>query len=353
MRARIMAGLAAVLILVALALPARAMDIQRVVSPKHGIVAWLVEDHSVPVVSMSVAFRGGAALDPEGKAGLAEMTSDLIDEGSGDLDSQAYHKALENIAASVSFDAGPDNFTGALRTLSAKRDRAFELFRMALTVPRFDAEPVARVRAQILSSLRERQERPNYIASRLFYRTVFPGHPYGRPVDGTLESVPDITVADMKGFVARRLARDNLVVGVVGDIAASELATRLDDMFGALPEKSAPRDVPEATYGGAGKLQVVHKPIPQSVAIFGEPGIKRKDPDWYAALVLDQIFGSGTFSSRLMEEVREKRGLAYGVYAGLAPYRHAGPDRRAGGDAQRQARRVARGHPRRVEAHGR
>ncbi len=319
--ARALAALAAIALL-AIALPARAMDIQQVTSPKHKIVAWLVEDHSVPVISLSVAFRGGAALDPKGKDGLAEFASDLMDEGAGDLDSQAYHKALERIAASVRFDAGPDNFSGSLRTLSARRDRAFELFRMALAAPRFDPEPVARVRAQLLSSLREREQRPNYIAQRLFYRTIFPDHPYGAPVDGTLETVPNITAADMKAFVARRLARDNLVVGVVGDISAQELATRLDDMFGALPATSAPRDVPEATYGGAGKLQVVNKPIPQSIVVFGEPGIKRTDPDWYAALLMDQIFGSGNFSSRLMEEVREKRGLAYGVSAGLAPYRH-------------------------------
>ncbi len=308
----------------ALARPAGAMDIERVVSPKHHIVAWLVEDHAIPVLSVSVAFRGGAALDPAGKEGLAEFASDLMDEGAGDLDSQAYHKALEDIAASVRFDAGPDTFTASLRTLSAKRDRAFELFRMALTAPRFDAEPVARVRAQLLSSLREQLQRPNTIARRLFYRTILPDHPYGRPVEGTLESIPLISAADMKGFVAGRIARDNLVVGVVGDISAQELATRLDTLFGGLPAKSAPRALPQAQYGGAGKLQLVKKPIPQSVAVFGAPGIERKDPDWYAALVMDQIFGSGSFSSRLMEEVREKRGLAYGVHAGLAPYRHGG-----------------------------
>ncbi len=340
---------------VALALPARAMDIERVTSPKHKIVAWLVEDHTVPVVSVSVAWRGGAALDPKGKDGLAAFTSDLMDEGAGDLNSQAYHKALERIAASVRFDAGPDNFTASLRTLSAKRDRAFALFRMALTAPRFDPEPVARVRAQVLSALRERLQRPNYIARRLFYSTIFPGHPYGKPADGTLDTIPNISAADMKGFVARRLARDNLVVGVVGDISAQELARRLDELFGDLPAASAPRDVPEATYGGAGKLQVVEKPIPQSVVVFGEPGIKRTDPDWYAALLMDQIFGSGNFASRLMEEVREKRGLAYGVYAGLAPYRHGALI--AGGVATRNAKvaeslEVIRAEWKRMEEHG-
>jgi zinc protease len=309
-------------LLVAVA-PAQAFDIKRVVSP-GGIEAWLVEDHSVPVVSVSVAFRGGAALDPEGKGGLAEMVSGLLDEGAGDLDSQGFQAALEDIAASVGFSAGVDSFGASLRTLSAERDRAFALFRMALTAPRFDAEPVARVRAQVLASLRQQSENPNRIASETWYRTVFPDHPYGRPARGTIESVGRITVDDLREFARTRLARGNMVVGVVGDIAADELARRLDDTFGALPAEPKAAPVPEATPVGAGRVIVIKKPIPQSVVVFGEPGIKRQDPDWYAALVMNRILGEGGFSSRLMEEVREKRGLAYSVNSSLAPFQHAG-----------------------------
>jgi zinc protease len=309
-------------LLILAALPAGAVEIKPVKSP-GGILAWLVEDHTVPVVSISVAFRGGAALDPPDKGGLAEMTSDLLDEGAGDLDSQAIQKAVEDISAQMSFGAGRDNFSASLRTLASERDRAFALFRLALTAPRFDAEPVTRVRAQILASIRQGQEQPNRIASETWSATVFPGHPYGQPTRGTLESVPKITPDDMRGFVKTRLARSDMYIGVVGDIKADELARRLDEIFEGLPTDSQAAPVPEAAMAGQGKLIVIKKPIPQSVAIFGEKGLKRADPDWYAAVVMNRIFGEGGFASRLMEEVREKRGLAYGVSTTLQPMDHA------------------------------
>lgn len=309
------------LILIAFALPARAVDI-KVVRSKGGIAAWLVEDHTVPVVSMSVAFRGGAALDPEGKGGLAEMTASLLDEGAGELDSQAFQKEVEDISAQLSFSAGRDNFSASLRTLSAEREKAFRLFQLALTAPRFDGEPVARVRAQILAGIRRGLEQPNRIASETWSATVFPDHPYGRPTRGTLQSVPTITADDMRGFVKTRLAKSQMFVGVVGDIGADELARRLDEIFGALPADGKAEVVPEAKMAGQGKLIVIRKPIPQSVAIFGETGLKRADPDWYAALVMNRVFGEGGFASRLMAEVREKRGLAYGVSTNLQPMDH-------------------------------
>jgi zinc protease len=312
----------AALAFILLALPARAVEI-KVVTSKGGIEAWLVEDRTVPVVSMSVAFRGGAALDPEGKGGLAEMTASLLDEGAGDLDSQAFQKAVADISAHLSFNAGRDEFTASLRTLSAERERAFRLFQLALTAPRFDAEPVARVRAQILAGIRRGQEQPNRIAAETWSATVFPDHPYGRPTRGTLQSVPTITPEDMRGFVKTRLAKSQMVIGVVGDIGADELARRLDQVFGALPADGNAASIPEANMAGQGKLIVVRKPIPQSVAIFGEKGLKRADPDWYAALVMNRIFGEGGFASRLMEEVREKRGLAYSVSTSLQPMDHA------------------------------
>jgi zinc protease len=315
-----MRALIAVLLLV-VALPAGAVEIKSVKSP-GGIEAWLVEDHSVPVISISVAFRGGAALDPPAKAGLAETTASLLDEGAGDLDSQGFQKALEDISAQLSFGAGRDNFSASLRTLSAERNRAFELFRLALTAPRFDEEPVARVRAQILAGIRRGLEQPNRIASETWSATVFPDHPYGRPTRGTLETVPAITTEDMRSFVRTRLAKSQMVIGVVGDIGAEELTRRLDEIFGTLPKDPAAAPVPEAAVQGQGKLIVIKKPIPQSVAIFGERGLKRDDPEWYAAVVMNRIFGEGGFSSRLMEEVREKRGLAYGVSTSLQPMDH-------------------------------
>jgi zinc protease len=294
-----------------------ASQVERVVSP-GGIEAYLLSESSIPFLSLSLDFRGGAALDPEGLEGLAYMVSGLLDEGAGDLDSQAFRTELEDRAIRLSFDAGRDQFTGEFKTLTEHRERAFEMLRLALSEPRFDAEPVERIRNQIQASLRRRAEDPDYLAAQTWFAGAFPDHPYGRPVQGTVESIGRITVADLEGFVDRRLAKDNLVIGVAGDITAAELAPLLDRAFGDLPGSAAPVAIPPATPAGEGTV-ILRKDVPQSAVLFGETGMPRDDPDFYAAYVANHILGGGGFTSRLTEEVREKRGLAYSVYSYLYP----------------------------------
>ena len=276
--------------------PAHAVNVERVVSP-GGIEAWLVRDTTIPVISLDLAFRGGSALDPDDELGLARMVSGLLDEGAGNLDSETFQRKLNGDAIQLGFDSSQDYVTGNLKTLKENRDTAFDLLRIALTAPRFDAEPVARVRAQILNSLRRQSENPNRIASETWYRTVFPDHPYGRPAHGTIETVGRIAVEDLRDFVATRLARANMVVGVVGDIAAAELARRLDETFGALPAEPKVAPVTEAKPVGAGRVIVVKKPIPQSVVIFGEPGIKRQDQARIDCLTLKEDGASPTMAT--------------------------------------------------------
>lgn len=302
--------------------PATAIDIQRVVSP-GGIEAWLVRDTSVPVISVSFAFDGGASLDPAGKEGRAEMVSGLLDEGAGDLTSQAFQAQLEDIAARLRFSASSDRFSGTLRTLSVNRDKAFGLLALALTKPRFDSRPVERIRSQMVAGLKSALQNPDTIASRAWYKAVFPTHPYGRPNGGTIESVKAITVADLKDFTTRYLARKSLLVGVAGDITAEELARRLDQVFGGLPKTGSAIPVPDVTPAAAGKQIIIDRNVPQSVVMFGHTGIARDNPDWYTASVMMRVLGGGGFASRLTEEVREKRGLAYSVYSYLNPYKHS------------------------------
>ena len=299
-------------------LPARAIEVERVVSPS-GIEAWLVEDHTNPIVALRFAFRGGAALDPKGKEGLAEMVSSLLDEGAGELDTQAFQRRLEDMAITLRFDAGLDTFSGRLRTLSANLGAAFDLLRLALTRPRFDDEPVARMGSQILTMIQRNSEDPDVIASRALRRALFPDHPYGRPVTGTEDSVKAITAADLRRFVAERLARDNLLIGAVGDIAPDQLAALLDETFGGLPGKAAAWRLPEVTPIATGRTIVVRKVVPQSAILFAQAGIKRDDDDFYPAYVMNYVLGGGGFTSRLYGEVREKRGLAYSVYTYLSP----------------------------------
>jgi zinc protease len=302
---------------------AAAVQVERVVSPR-GIEAWLVEDHINPIISLRFAFRGGAALDPQGREGLAEMAAALLDEGAGALDSQAFQGRLQDLSIGLSFDAGKDSFGGSLRTLSENREEAFRLLSLALAEPRFDAEPVARTRQQMLVRLKRDAEDPDALANRALFETLFPGHPYGRRNQGTAESVERIAVDDFRRFVRERLARETLVVGVVGDVAAAELKRLLDGTFGGLPEKASPWAVADARPQGRGKTVVVRKPVPQSAIAFAAEGLKRGDPDFYALTVLNHVLGGGGFTSRLYAEVREKRGLAYSVGSSLYPLDRAG-----------------------------
>jgi zinc protease len=309
---------------VAVTLPqtAEAVNIQEVTSP-GGITAWLVEDYTVPIVTTNFAFRGGAAQDPDDKAGLANMMSGLLDEGAGELDSAAFQTRLRDLNVDLSFDAGKDAFFGNLRTLKQNREEAFELLRLALTEPRFDEEPVARVRGQILSNLRRSQTDPNEIAGKTWSDVLFGDHPYGRETEGTLESVAAITVEDLRDFHARKLGRDNLVVAVVGAIDAETLATELDRAFGGLPEAAELVPVAEIE-PRVGVHQHVALAVPQTVIRMGGRGLTRDDPDFIPAFIANHILGGGGFSSRMYEEIREKRGLAYSVGTGLAAYDHAG-----------------------------
>ena len=305
------------------AFSAQATEIRKVVSDK-GIVAWFAPDKSVPLIAVSFAFRNaGSATDPDGKEGLAEMTSSLLDEGAGEMKSQDFQRAVEEIAAQLSFSAGRDTFSGQLRTLSAERGKAFDLLKQALNNPRFDAQPVKRIRSQIIASLRQQAENPRRISGRLWSKTVFPGHPYSKPSAGTEPTVSNISAPDLHSFVRHRFSRNRLIIGVVGDITETELKTHLDTVFGNLPARGKTVEIPDIKPAGNGKTLIVRKQIPQSVILLGHAGIKRDDPDWYAALLVTRVFGGGGLSSRLYEEIREKRGLAYSVYAYLNPMEHS------------------------------
>jgi zinc protease len=318
---------AAVVVCIAAALPvlstAGAATVERVVSPR-GIEAWLIEDHTNPMLSVSFAFRGGAAHDPAGKEGLARMVSALLDEGAGDLNSQAFQRRLEDLAVRLGFSARRDTFGGRLRTLSKNRDAAFDLLRLAVTAPRFDAEPIERIRSQLIAGLKQDLEDPDRIASLALIKQLFPDHPYGRTLRGTSESIGRITANDLRGFVKERLARSDLLIGVVGDIRPDELGALLDKTFMALPKTGSAETIQNVAPRSAGKTVVIRKPVPQSAIVFAQAGLKRDDPDYYTAVVLNHILGGGGFTSRLYLEVREKRGLAYSVGTGLIPMEHTG-----------------------------
>jgi zinc protease len=303
-------------------LAADATNIQRVVSP-GGIEAWLVQEPSIPLIALDFAFRGGANQDPADKPGVATMATSLLDEGAGDLDSKSFHERMEAKAIELGFNANRDQTTGFLRTLSANQDEAFELLRLALTEARFDKTDMDRIRDQMLSGLRRETTSPNEMASQRWWSTAFPGHPYGRPVRGTIESVPTITTADIKDYMRRVFARDTLKLAVVGNIDAASVGKLVDKVFGSLPAKGGLAAIPVVNPQGLGQKISVDLDVPQSVLMLGGVGVPRNDPDFVAAFVVNHILGGGSFSSRLYREVREVRGLAYSVYSALIPLDHS------------------------------
>jgi zinc protease len=293
-----------------------ATKIQHLISP-GGIEAWFVQDATVPLIAMEYAFGGGAAQDPADKPGVANMVASLIDEGSGDLDSKTFHERLDRRAIELSFSSTRDYFRGSLRMLKDNKDEAFDLLHMALTSPHFDATDVERIRSQIISGLRRDTTNPNALAGRKFLEIAYGDHPYGRQASGTLESVPTITVADMKDYVRRVIAKDTLKIAVVGDVDPATLGKLLDQTFGGLPAKASLTPVPDIVAAKPPQRAFVPLDVPQTVISFGGPGIMRHDPNFMAAYVVNHIIGGGGLSSRLYHEVREKRGLAYSVYQTL------------------------------------
>jgi zinc protease len=303
------------------AAPADAMDIKRVTSP-GGIEAWLVESHANPLIAIRFAFRGGASQDPADKQGLAYFVSGMMDEGAGDLDAVAFQERLQTLAMRMDFDAGRDVMLGNVQMLTANKDESLDLLRLAMAKPRFDADAVERVRGQIIAGLKFDENDPEEVAALAWDRLAFRDHPYGRPIKGTKSSIAAIGIDDLRDYARRVFARDKLVITVVGDIDAEKLGPTLDHVFGALPQASSLAPVADVKPPLGPAREIITMEVPQSVAQFGHRAFSRKDDDFMAAYILNYIIGGGGFSSRLMEEVREKRGLAYSVHSNIFPYQH-------------------------------
>lgn len=293
-----------------------AAKVQRVVSP-GGIEAWFVQDATVPLVAMEYAFVGGSSQDPADKPGVGSFTANMLDEGAADLDSKAFHERLERRAIEMRFSVTRDYLRGSMRTLRENSGEAFGLLKLALTSARFDSEPLERVRAQMLSNARRETTNPVSIAGRKFWEQAYGTHPYARPPNGTVESLPAIQAADLKDYAKRVLAKDTLKIAVVGDIAPEALGKLLDDTFGALPAKGNLTPVPEIGAAGPPLHTSAIVDVPQTSVYFGGPGIARNDPDFMAAYIVNHILGGGTLSTRLYKEVREKRGLVYSLSESL------------------------------------
>lgn len=298
---------------------ARAVEL---VTPS-GIRLWHVEDYTVPLLSLEFAFLGGASQDPAQACGLTNLLAILLDEGAGDLSSQRFHEALEEKAIELQFDAGRDRLEGSLRTLAENVEPAFALLALALHKPRFDADAIERVKAQVSASLKREESDPSARAREALHRLAFPDHAYGKPVEGRLGQFDSLTAEALRAHHTRLLARSNLFMASVGAISPQALIDQVERTFGPLAAQAGLVEVSRVEMSGADQRHIIDLDIPQSTLLLALPGIYRADPDYMPAMVLNHILGGGSFTSRLWTEVREKRGLAYSVWSTLAPRQHA------------------------------
>lgn len=306
--------------------PVMATEVHEVHS-QSGITAWLIEDHSLPLISMRIIFKeAGMASDPKTLSGRAYLAGELIYEGSGKYDALSFQKALEEHAIKLSTGVDADFTRISLQTLSEHRDTAFELLGGMLTAPRFDDEAIARVRKATQIMLSQAEASPGYQLQRAWQEAVFAGHPYANPPYGTPQSVTNISAADLKAFTQRYYTKENIIIGVAGDITPEQLSLLLDQHLARLSAKFAPETtVPEVPFPTKGQVKTVNKPIPQTMASFGVAAPKRTDDAYMTAFVMNQVLGGGgSLNSRLGEEIREKRGLAYYVSSDISGLLHSG-----------------------------
>lgn len=289
---------------------------------ENGLPFWFIGDHSVPIISIKFAFRNaGTKNDPPEKQGLVRLLSNTMDEGAGDLDSQSFQKALNDDSISLYFQASRDSFFGTLKTLKENKEKAFKLTTMALATPRFDQEPLDRMRRSNIARIHLSKSEPDWILARLVNDVAFENEPYALNSGGTLSSLPRITPDDLRKHAKNFLTKDRLVIAVTGDLSIEEAKTMVDQIFGKLPEttpeSAAEQKIKDFSLKNEGLNALYKKDIPQTFVQMNLPGITRDDPDYYPFLVMNQIFGSSGFGSRLTKEVREKRGLTYGIYSSL------------------------------------
>jgi zinc protease len=296
------------------------VPVAEIVSPS-GVRAWLVSDSTVPMIVVRAYWRGGSASQPENLSGVTTMMADMLTEGAGDMDADAFKERLETLNMSLGFGADWDGVGMTLTTLSENRDAAFEMARLALTAPRFDAAPMERIKRQMLVNIRQRETNASYVANLALDQALYPDHVYANRT--SRESVGRITRADIQARRAAVINRATLRLTIVGDIDAGTAGRLIDSTFGPLPMGEPPPEPPDAALRAPSPLIVRELPQPQSLILFAAPGIQDEDPDWIPLTVANYILGGGGFSSRLMNEVREQRGLVYGIGTTSSVREHA------------------------------
>ena len=291
----------------------------------NGVPVYFIPARELPMVDAQILFNAGSIRDGE-QAGLAKLTSALLEEGAGDWSADAIADRLDRVGARLSFSSRRDSASVALRVLVDPRylQPAVETVSRLLKEPSFAPDAVDRVRQQMLTALRERAQSPGAIAQDAFYKALYGNHPYGSPPEGTPASLNAIDRAAIEAFHRRYYTAANAVVAIVGDLDRPAAERLAENLVGGLAkgEAAPPPPAPPAPPGQT--LRIAH-PSSQSHILIGQLGVKRADPDYYALFLGNHVLGGNGLVSQLSQEIREKRGLAYGAYSAFSPMQQAGP----------------------------
>jgi zinc protease len=280
----------------------------------NGMTVLVLEQHFLPIVELHALIKTGSAQDPPEKAGLANLVASLLDEGTTTRTSKQLAEQIDFVGGSLAVKASEDFTTASARVLKKDVDLGFTLLADILMRPAFPKQEFERVRSQVLGEIASDNDDPGHVAMKAFNQLVFHNHPYRWPANGTEETLPKITLADVQNFYAREYLPNQVILAIVGDITG-ELATALvQTHFGAWKKGNPPAKTikkPNAIEKKA--VQLIDKDLTQSTIVLGHGGISRTNPDFYAVTVMNHILGAGGFSSRLMDSIRDKQGLAYGI----------------------------------------
>lgn len=312
-----------VMALAASALAQAGVKVEHWTAPS-GARVYFVANKVLPILDVRIDFAAGSAYAPTGKAGLAGMTHGLLDAGAGGLDEEQIAERIADTGAHIGGGVDADRASLALRSLSSKSEReaALELMRTILAQPSFPAAVLERERARAIANIRENETRPESIASRRFAAAIYPEHPYG--VSSTVASITAITREDLLDFYRSHYVAKGAVVSIIGDVTRAEAEAIAQRLTEALPQGAVPPSLTAVKLPARQDIRIKH-PANQAHVMIGLPAIARNDPDYFPLLVGNYTLGGGGFVSRLMQEVREKRGYSYSVYSASAPRQLPGP----------------------------
>lgn len=280
----------------------------------NGMVVLVLEQHFLPIVEIHALIKTGSAQDPPDKAGLANLVAGLLDEGTTTRSSRQLAEQIDFVGGSLSVQAGEDFTTASARTLKKDIELGFTLLADILQRPAFPKQEFERVRSQILGEIASDNDDPGHVAMKAFNQLVFQNHPYRWPVNGTEETLGKITLADVQNFYAKEYLPNQVILTVVGDVTVEQATALVQTHFGTWKKGVVPsRTVKKQAVIDKKIVQLIEKDLTQSTIVIGHSGISRTNPDFYAVTVMNHVLGAGGFSSRLMDAIRDKQGLAYGI----------------------------------------